>query len=834
MTTALVIHGHFYQPPRENPWTDHVDREPSAHPFHDWNQRINAECYRPNAFARILDGHGRLERIVNNYRRISFNYGPTLMSWLEQADPAAYARILQADRDSTGLYGGHGNAIAQGYNHAILPLCNERDLRTQIRWGLSDFRHRFGRDPESLWCAETAVNDKVLGALIDEGMRYAILSPYQAERVRASGGKEWRGVADGSIDPGVAYRYFHRDGSGRSLALFFYDGPVARSIAFEGVLNTSQAFLARLRMAGLGHGRIVHIATDGESYGHHTKFGDRALAHAMESLVSANGFEVSNYGQYLEHHPPEIEVEIKAGPNGEGTAWSCAHGVGRWTRDCGCETGAQPGWNQAWRRPLRAALDALRDEAAEVFQAQGAELFHDPWAARDDYISVVLDRRNAREPFLRKHYKGALGDENETRALTLLETQRQALLMYTSCGWFFNDISGIETVQVLKYAGRMLDFLDELDIPSPRSRFLGLLAEAHSNIPEMGNGSDIFRKFVDPCRVTPQSIAAHLGISSVINGTEEEGNVAGHRYSRSLYRKEERERLTLATCRVTLENELTGRGHDFALAAMHFGGIDFYCLIKPFPGTGRFKLASTRLWDDFGRASLPVILHHAEKEFGPEEYGLEHVLPQGRQRIAETVFSGIVNRFSDYIGKLYEDNQRSIGMLQSLGFELPRELNAAAEFTLGKRFTEEIRVQHQSHDPASYQKAIEIAEEVARHGFQIDNAEAGRIFERMIASMVDEVVLEGSDELAAAARDLIGLTKRMGIRPNLDRAQEILHTALPRLAPPISEPLRHLAVALGFAPEAVDLLLSKTPPKAAQPGQASPAAPPGPAADAKS
>ena len=681
---------------------------------------------------------------------------------------------------------------------------------------MGDFRYRFGRDPESLWCPETAVNDKVLGALIDEGMRYVILSPYQAERVRSIGGQEWRGVADGSIDPGIAYRYFHRDGSGRSLALFFYDGPVARSIAFEGVLNTSQALLARLRMAGLGQGRIVHIATDGESYGHHSKFGDRALAHAMESLVSDNGFAVTNYGQYLDQHPPKIEVEIKAGPNGEGTAWSCAHGVGRWTRDCGCETGGQAGWNQVWRRPLRLALDALRDEAVEVFASQGGELFHDPWAARDDYISVLLDRRNAREPFLRKHYCGGPGDENESRALTLLETQRQALLMYTSCGWFFNDISGIETVQVLKYAGRMLDFLDELDIPSPRSRFLALLSEARSNIPEIGNGSDIFRKFVDPCRVTPQSIAAHLGISSVIDGTEDEGNVAGHRYARSIYRKEERERLTLATCRVTLENELTGRSHDFALAAMHFGGIDFYCLLKPFPGAGKFKLASTKLWDDFGRASLPVILHQAEKEFGPEEYGLEHVLPQGRQRIAETVFSGIVNRFSDYVGRLYEDNQRSIGMLQSLGFELPRELNAAAEFTLGKRFTEEIRVQHQSHDPASYQKAIEISEEVARHGFHIDSAEAGQIFERMIASVVDEVALEADEQLAETARTLVELTRRMAIRPSLDRAQDILYLALPRLAPNVGEPLRRLALALGFAPPAVELLLVKSPPAAGE------------------
>jgi alpha-amylase/alpha-mannosidase (GH57 family) len=824
MSTALVIHGHFYQPPRENPWTDHVDREPSAFPFHDWNQRVNAECYRPNGFARILDGHSRIERIVNNYRRISYNFGPTLLSWLEQHDPPAYARILQADRDSRELCGGHGNAVAQGYNHAILPLCNERDLRTQIRWGLADFRHRFAREPESLWCPETAVNDAVLGALIDEGLKFVILSPYQAERVRPLGGKEWHGVTDGSIDPGVGYQYFHRDGSGRSIALFFYDGPVARSIAFEGTLNTSQALVTRLRMAGLGSGRIVHIATDGESYGHHTKFGDRALAHAMESLVEKSGFVVTNYGEYLEKHPPRMEAEIKTGPNGEGTAWSCAHGVGRWTRDCGCETGGRPGWNQAWRTPLRQALNALRDEAAEVFEEQGGEVFHDPWAARDAYISVVLDRRNGREPFLKAHYKGKSGDLHETRALTLLEVQRQAMLMYTSCGWFFSDISGLEAVQVLKYAGRALDLLDELDVPSARPQFLEILGGARSNIPEMGTGADIFRKFVDPCRVTPQSIAAHLGISSVIDGTPEEGAAAGHRYVRSSYRKDERDRLTLATCRVQLESELTGRRHDFALSAMHFGGIDFYCLLKPFPGSGRFRLSSNNLWDNFQRASLPVILHQAEKEFGPEEYGLEHVLPQGRQRIAEIVFSGLVNRFSDYIGRLYEDNRHSIRMLQSLGFELPRELRSAAEFTLGKSFAEEIRKQHQSQDPEAYQKALEIAEEVAQHGFHIDSDEARDIFERMIATVVDQVATEGDEQLAATARSLIELTNRLALKPNLDRAQEILHAALPRLGPAMPEAVRQLALALGFAPVALE-----PPPAHPAPGvpEASAAAPAG-------
>jgi alpha-amylase/alpha-mannosidase (GH57 family) len=806
MSTALVIHGHFYQPPRENPWTDFVDREPSAYPFHDWNQRVTAECYRPNGFARVVDVFGRVERIVNNYRHLSFNFGATLLSWLEQHDPVSYARIIQADRESIPLRSGHGNAIAQGYNHAILPLCNARDLRTQVRWGLADFRHRFGRDPESLWCPETAVNDAVLGVLIEEGMKYVILSPYQAERVRPIGEEAWRSVADGSIDPGVAYRYSHRDGSGRSLAAFFYDGPVARAIAFEGALSTSQALLGRLRMAGGGEGRLVHVATDGESYGHHTKFGDRALAHAMEVVVPKDGFSVTNYAEFLDQHPPKAEVEIKGGPNGEGTSWSCTHGVGRWYRDCGCQTGGQEGWNQAWRTPLRAALDFLRDETLRVFESQGGELFRDPWSARDSYISLILNRGRSREAFLREHCDHALDSADQTRALTLLEMQRYAMLMFTSCGWFFNEISGIETVQVMKYAGRVFDLLDELDVPSPRGRFLEILAEAKSNIPEMGSGADIFHKFVDPCRVTPQSIAAHLGISSIVNDTADEGAVASHRYVRSLHRKEERERLALATCRVNMENIATGRRHDFALAALHFGGIDFYCLLKPFPGPGRFRLAASRLWDNFERASLPVILHLAQKEFGPEEYGLEHVLPEGRQRIAEIVFSGIVGRFAEYIARLYEDNQHSIRELQYLGFELPRELRSAAEFTLGRSFEEEIRKQHESQDPGSYEKAIEIAEEMARHGFHIESTEAGRIFERMLATVVDEVVNQGGADLARTAVSLVDLTRRMGLKLNLDRAQDILFEALPRLGERASASIRQLALMLGLSARVLESL----------------------------
>src|SRR5919112_6034955 len=472
MTTALVIHGHFYQPPRENPWTELVEREAGASPHHDWNERIHEECYRPNAFARISDSQGRVEQVVNNYARLSFNFGPTLLNWLGRHQPETYARIIEADRTSALRHNGHGNAIAQGYNHSILPLCNERDRRTQIRWGLADFRRRYAREAESLWLPETACDDATLAALIEEGLRYVILSPHQAEAVRPLASDAWQDVSDGRIDTTVPYKYLHRDGSGRSISVFFYDGQIARGIAFEGLLASSQGLLAACARAARGGARIVSVATDGESYGHHFRWGDRCIAYALEAEAERFGLRVTNYGEFLDEHEPEHEVLVKPGPEGEGTAWSCAHGLGRWTRDCGCNASAPEGWNQRWRAPLRAAFDLLRDDLAPKFEEACGELLGDPWAARDEYVELLGARPAPREEFLARHARRALSYDERVRALTLLEAQRAAMTMYTSCGWFFNDISGIETVQTLRYAARVVETMESLGLAPPREAFL--------------------------------------------------------------------------------------------------------------------------------------------------------------------------------------------------------------------------------------------------------------------------------------------------------------------------------------------------------------------------
>ena len=459
--TALIIHGHFYQPPRENPWTGEIDPQPSAAPYHDWNERIHAECYAPN---------------INNYPHISFNFGPTLLSWLATHHQDTYQKILAADKVSAAARGGHGNAIAQAYGHAILPLCNERDRVTQVIWGLADFRFRFGREAESLWLPETAANNDVLALLIDHGLRYVILAPNQAK---------------GAIDSSKPYFFRHPDGSGRSLAIFFYNGPLAQAIAFERALASSRGLVDLFIRAAQG-GDLVNVATDGETYGHHFKFGDLCLAHALGVEAKEAGFWITNYAEYLDRHPPEIGVEIDNGPDGEGSSWSCVHGVGRWSRDCGCHTGGEPGWNQQWRRPLRAAFEFLRDDTAGKFENAGAGLLSDPWAARNQYIGVILDPEHLREEFLKRHALRPLNPSEETRVWNLLEMQRSALLMFTSCGWFFSDLAGIETIQVMRYAARVIDLMTQLGLEPPLNGFLEIMSEAKSNTAEKGNGADVF------------------------------------------------------------------------------------------------------------------------------------------------------------------------------------------------------------------------------------------------------------------------------------------------------------------------------------------------------
>ncbi|MBI4311381.1 MAG: DUF3536 domain-containing protein, partial [Chloroflexi bacterium] len=505
----VCIHGHFYQPPREDPWLDAVQTEDSAYPYHDWNQRVTAECYAPNAWAHLQDSRGRVERIVNNYERISFNFGPTLLAWLQGKDPEVYRAVLEGDRKSQERYGGHGSAIAQAYNHLIMPLANERDKQTQVAWGVRDFEHRFRRPPEGMWLPETAADTPTLEALARAGIRFTVLEPSQARRIRPLTGGPWTEAGASRLD--TAQPYLQKLPSGRSIAIYFYDGSLSRAIAFEGMLHNGETLASRL--AGLlkptrTGPQLAHIATDGESYGHHHKFGDMALAYALDSIERTGEIRLTNYGQHLALHPPAWEVQIA-----EGASWSCRHGVERWRAGCGCNTGANTGWSQAWRAPLRDALEWLRDTLAPRYEASARRLLKDPWAARDGYVAVVLDRSpDQADAFFAQHARRALSSEQRVKAMKLLEMQRHAMLMFTSCGWFFDDPSGIETVQVLLYAARAVQLARDLFEEDFETPLLTRLEPMHSNVPEQGNGRRIYERSVAPRIVDWDRVAAHYAV----------------------------------------------------------------------------------------------------------------------------------------------------------------------------------------------------------------------------------------------------------------------------------------------------------------------------------
>lgn len=515
---TFVLHGHFYQPPRENPWTGVVTVEPSAAPYANWNARITAECYRPNGWARILDERGSVVGIVNNYAHMSFNVGPTLLSWLEEHEPTVYARILEGDRVG-------GGAIAQAYNHMILPLANERDVRTQIRWGLADFAYRFGRPAQGMWLPETAVNDSTLSLLAEEGVRFTVLAPHQGVRVRElepSGMSwgEWVEVANPSIDVHRPYRWVHPSNPSLGVNIVFYDGPFSHDVAFATGTMTAEELAARVRGAS-GEDGLLCVAADGETFGHHHRFTERSIAYALPVAIPRDGVRVSTLGAVLSEGNPTWQVEIQE------SSWSCAHGVGRWHRDCGCSTGGIEGANQTWRQPLRTALDLLRDHGAEVFERRGSKIFIDPWRARDAYIELVLGARDAHEFAAEYVIDGGCSDAVMSEALVLLEQQRHAMLMYTSCGWFFWDLAGLETVQILRYAARAMDLLVELGEDPLTTSFLDILDEAQSNLVTEGNGRQVWEQHVMTARVDAQQalavrdLAQELGVNLDLGQAQE-------------------------------------------------------------------------------------------------------------------------------------------------------------------------------------------------------------------------------------------------------------------------------------------------------------------------
>ncbi len=675
----ICIHGHFYQPPRENAWLETIEIQDSAAPFHDWNERINEECYAPNATARVLDDGQLIREISNNYARISWNMGPTLLSWLEVHDPATYRRIQQADELSRDNFGGHGSAVAQSYNHIIMPLANARDRQTQIRWGIADFEHRFGRKPEGMWLAETAISTECLEDLVDNGIVYTILAPRQCRSVRHAGEEHWQDV-HGGVDPRRPYRCVLP--SGRSIALFFYDGDVAKAVAFEGLLNDGRYLADKLKTSldRNGEVQLAHIATDGESYGHHHAKGEMALAACLEEIDRNPDFTLINYGQFLELHPPTWEARIH-----QNSSWSCVHGVERWRSDCGCETGGGPGWHQRWRAPLRAALDEVRDRLAEVFESEGKQLFTNCWEARDAYIDLVLDRSGGRAvTFLAEWTRlPEVSPENRVRMLRLLEMQRHAMLMYTSCAWFFNEVTGIETLQVLQYANRALHLCEVLTGNNYHPDFVRRLEDIESNV--LPNAAVAYRETVIPARVGLVRVGMHFAASSLFEEDPAQLKLYNYRSQVQRLRQVRAGAFRLSAGRMTILSSITSSSSDFSFAVLYLGQQAMIGEISQDMDMEDFDALLPELERQFRVGHISEVINLMKENFSGPSFSIWHLFRDEKRKILMEMTDRTLEIAAANFSDVYYDNYQLMSTMRANDLPLPDSYVASINFTMHRR-----------------------------------------------------------------------------------------------------------------------------------------------------
>ena len=779
MKRYICIHGHFYQPPRENPWLEAIELQDSAYPYHDWNERITAECYAANSVSRALDGENRIIELVNNYSKISFNFGPTLLYWLEAKAPSVYAAILEADRESQKNFSGHGSALAQVYNHMILPLANARDRYSQILWGIRDFERRFKRAPAGMWLPETAIDLQSLEILAELGIRFTILAPHQAGRIRRLGGRAWRDVSGGRIDPTQAYE--QRLPSGRRIALFFYDGPISRAVAFEGLLSRGEDFANRLLGAFTDDRdwpQLVHIATDGESYGHHHRFGDMALAYALNYIESNQLAQLTNYGEYLERHPPTHQVEII-----EKTSWSCFHGIDRWWSNCGCNSGGHPGWNQAWRTPLRDALDGLRDSLALPFEDRGRELLKDPWAARNDYLSVINDRstENA-ERFFDRHTARPLNDADKTTVLKLLELQRHAMLMYTSCGWFFDELSGIETVQVIQFAARAVQLAQELFGDSLEGQFVERLALAKSNLPEHGDGRRVYEKFVRPAMVDWERLGAHYAISSLFESYPEQTKIYCFMAEREDYQILEAGMAKMAVGRVKLISEITRESSALGFGVIHMGDHNVNGGVQKYLSNESYLTLIHEAAEPLTRADFAEVIRLMDRRFGESHYSVRSLFRDEQRKTLDLILSATLGEAETLYRQIYEHRAPMMRFLTALHIPLPKAFQSAAEIVLNGYLR---RVFEQ--EEIDMERINGLLETAKVEGISLDNATLEFAFRKNIERMAERFAAEPTEAHLRLLDTAAGLLRSLPFTVDLWKVQNVYYGMLKNVYPKMRE-----------------------------------------------
>ena len=760
----VCVHGHFYQPPRENPWLEAVEIQDSAFPYHDWNERVTAECYASNSASRVLDGDSRVMDITCNYAKISFNFGPTVLSWMAFAAPAIYNAILTADKQSMEWRSGHGSAIAQVYNHMIMPLANSRDKRTQVIWGIADFRKRFGRLPEGMWLAETAVDLETLDILAGHGIKYTILAPHQAAAYREIGTGEW---TETEIDPTRAY--LCKLASGRSITLFFYDGPISRAVAFENLLDSGEGLAGRL-IGGFTEERdwpqLMHIATDGETYGHHQKFGDMALAACLNHIEGNNLARLTNYGEYLELCPPAMEVKIR-----ERTSWSCAHGVERWNSDCGCSGGIQ-GWNQQWRSPLRASLNWLRDRLAKGFEQRGGKLFKDPWQARDAYIEVILERgMEQAERFLAQHAARELSAEEKVKALKLLEMQRHAMLMYTSCGWFFDELSGLETVQVIDYASRALQLSEGLVDGKLEKAFLDRLKEAKSNIPDHGDGLRIYQNLVLPIRLDLVKVGAHYAFSSLYEEFEEHSQIYCYAIAKEEYHKIATLDAVMAMGRIHVASEITEENSCLTFCVMRLGSHDFKGGVKESCDPADYAAMREEMSATFDKGLYTDLVTLMDKHFGTHSFSLLNLFSDEQRKIIDQIIRQSMEEEISGYQEMYERSRPLMEFVQETRVPVPHIFMAVAQPALNEALKHAM-----SEEEVDAEAVRRIVGQIRKWGVAIEEPETEYFMRRRIEAMLAQLVLDPADlKLIARIQKYMDLLNEIPISVVLWQTQNDYH-----------------------------------------------------------
>ncbi len=815
----VAIHGHFYQPPRENPWLNVIEQEESASPFHDWNERITFECYRPNAYARRVDRQMKILDLFNNYSFLSFNFGPTLLSWIEKEKPLIYRKILEADRESLKRLG-HGNAIAQVFDHLIMPLANERDQETEVRWGIAYFQKHFRRFPEAMWLPETAVNSATLQILVKHGMRYLILSPFQALRVRPLGSRKWTDVSQGRIDPTQPYRCFLKDSSGKKrmnewIDLFFYDGVISKEIAFGDLLRDGDGFCQRFAQAcrrGRKQPQLIHVSTDGETYGHHKKFGEMALAYAFSEGFLKHGMEVINYGAFLKKVPPVEEVEIDEGPHGEGTAWSCSHGVGRWKEDCGCHTGGPPGWNQKWRAPLREALNQLRDDLAILYEREGEKIFDHPWEARNGYIDVILNRSpELVNQFFERYGRPQLDQTVRNKGIALLEMERHALRMFTSCGWFFNDLAGLETLLILQHAAKAIEYAQTFQGGDIETRFLQILAQARSNDPEKGNGFEIYQKFVKPKRVSFEQVVHHQALFTLFDGEEKKRRFFFYQVEMTDQERFEKADRCLVLGRVKVFSDLLLESKTFLfglssskeMPAQNWiseerGGMDFNTLRQK--GREGFELEEETLAERF--TSL----------LGDRCFTVQDLLKEDRLEFYRRWIEKEMGDPSMIYEGLFHRAKPIIDVLARDEIPLPFELRIAVELTLNQRLLREIKALRDQMQSTVIQERIErILNDAKRYKCSLNTSKPLSILNQMLKERMELLRRTKPTDLAAQEAGiqevllLLDRSRQWGFTLDLWEAQDVMDEILMESIKMLEESLWRSGVSKPFSPLLVTL-----------------------------